>query len=181
MKILIDMDGIVADLLGKWLRVYNEEHGTDLHRDHVHVFDMNEAFPGHSKLVSIIFRDGFFDDLEVIPGSQEGVEKLREAGHTIRFATSVCSEDSARAKLVWLKKHFDVSSKHVHLCEEKWEISGHVLIDDKPETIVRWRETERLALGLEYPYNRHLKRTERKGHLYSDIARDWPHLLEFLL
>lgn len=171
MKVLIDMDGIVADLLGKWLRVYNDEYGANLCKEDVHCFDMNQAFPGHLNLVPIIFREKFFDDLEVIDGAQTGVQRIRDAGHDVRFCSAVCSDDSARAKLSWLRRYFDVSSKHVYLCNEKWDVLGDVLIDDKPENQENWlKHTQKPVFSLEHPYNRHVKGVH--------LAPDWQELTD---
>ena len=39
MRLGIDLDGVVADFNGGWIRLYNEQFGTDLSKDMVRTWD----------------------------------------------------------------------------------------------------------------------------------------------
>jgi 5'(3')-deoxyribonucleotidase len=108
-RICIDMDGIVADLLTKWLRVYNDEWNDDLTIADIQTWETHDYVnPDLGRgIYQLIERAGFFDDLAPISGAIEGVTKLVEAGHEVVLATAAASGDSARAKVEWVQTHFE--------------------------------------------------------------------------
>ena len=154
-RVAIDMDAIVANLLGKWLRVYNEENGDDLGIAQIGSFDVHlYADPEVGKgIYNILERPGFFDDVDVIPGAIDGVRCLRDIGCDVVFASAPAGPDSARAKLEWLERHFGVNRREVFLCHRKDWIEADILIDDKPSTLAKWAQKGRVAMGIRYPYN----------------------------
>lgn len=151
MNILIDMDGIIVDLLGRWIEVQNRENGSGISVADVTAFD--SAVLDNS----IYNRDGFFDDLDPIPGAIEGVTFLANHGHNITIATSGASNaDSARAKIEWVRRHFSHLSwgkNQMMIGSRKHLLSGDVLIDDSPPNVKDWLWFNAgQAITLKYPY-----------------------------
>lgn len=160
MRILIDLDGCVTDLHGKWLAAYNAAWEDQLTRA-----DMLRAYHVHEcvrpdcgvAVYDLILEPGFFDDLEPLPGAVEAVEVLREH-HEVLICTAAAGPDSARAKLDWCRDHLGLSRKDVIITHRKELVACDVFIDDAPKNLVAMREAQPqcLILAMGYPYNRDL-------------------------
>lgn len=158
MKVLVDLDGVVADLHAKWYAVWNAETGDDLTTDKVVTWDThrytNPRDPKH--LYEIICRPGFFDDLAPLPGAVSGVLALAEE-HRIEFCTATPCADAARAKIDWVGRYFPElgpPQNIVTLTHDKAAVAGDLLIDDSPKNLIAWTETGRPAIGIDWPWNR---------------------------
>lgn len=77
---------------------------------------------------------GWFRELPVVPGSQEGVARLMEAGVDIWICTKpmegnpTCASD----KYEWVAEHFPDLAKRVIVTPNKGLVVGDVLLDDAP-------------------------------------------------
>lgn len=172
MKILVDLDGICADLLGAWLQTYNLEWHDRVTIDQITAFEIHEFVkPECGKAIyGMLFRPGFFRRLTPIPGSRAGVAALREAGHDVRFCTAAPCADAAACKLEWLADHFDARPRDVFVGTSKTWVHADVIIDDKPRTLERWpAATGGVSMGIEYPYNQ----SSRGAPGVALIAPDW--------
>lgn len=45
LTILVDMDDTIENLCETWVAFLNETHGTTVHTDDIHDWDMTKAFP----------------------------------------------------------------------------------------------------------------------------------------
>jgi 5'(3')-deoxyribonucleotidase len=183
MRILIDLDGIAADLLGKWLRVYNEEWGENVTPSDIKQWAIHESInPRCGKdIYKMIERPAFFDNLEPLPGAVEAIPLLQQH-HKVRIATAAAGPDSARAKLTWCERVLGISHKDVFLTRKKHWIEADLLIDDKPEAIRAWRNAKRpYAATIAYPYNH-----EIAGYVncfaqdYQDTERAWAEIVAWV-
>lgn len=157
MRILIDLDGVVADLHAKWIRVYNDEWGDDLTKARALLtYDLHEHVRPECdrKIYELITRPSFFDDLEPVPGAVEAVRALGDR-HEVLICSAPACADSARAKIEWVARVLGLSRKQVILTHRKELVEADVLIDDSPENLLAFRPGGRVAFG--YPYNAHLK------------------------
>lgn len=187
MRILVDMDGIVTDLLGKWLAVYNHDFDDCLTVAMVDSWHLNECVRqecSREQLMKYILQPGFFDDLHPLPGGIEGVKRLKAMGHDVKFATAPAGPDCARAKLAWIDRYFagsGLSSLDVFLTHDKTWIDADLLIDDKPETLEAWNLKSPLGLTatIEYAYNAHLP-VNCMADGCNDTEHAWEQIIEFV-
>ncbi len=182
MRVLVDMDGIVTDLLGKWLNRYNAMYGDTLDVENILSFDLHSYVHDvcGEDIYRIIEEPGFFDDLDPLPGAIAGVNNLREK-HEVRFATACAGPDSARAKLEWIERHFGLDRRHVFVCHDKDWIEADAIIDDKPDTLVRFAELGRRTATIAYPYNRSIApQVDVYAESYEDPAAAWAQIVEEL-
>lgn len=175
------MDGILVDLLGKWLATHNfERHDAVIVSDLETWGQAEELLPGFG---DIIKRPGFFDDLEPLAGAVEGFLALKAYGHEVAVCTAAASEDSARAKLEWCKRYLGISRRDVFVTHKKTWLAGtcDVLIDDKPKTLAEWAETGKMAVTIAYPYNLEVANLcELRADSYADTASAWSQIVERL-
>lgn len=169
LDILVDLDGVAADLLPLLLRRYNEAHWTQFSVDHITDWDLTKALPNGHHVFDYMTEPGFFRTLEPIPGAVEVLKRLSSQGHKIHVLStpfvslyrparnglhinSTCAED----KLEWVQEHLPfIGAKNTMLVRHKEMVKGDVLIDDKPSTLIKYRQawSDSFLASIEYPYN----------------------------
>lgn len=158
MRILIDMDNVVANLTKKWLDLYNLQHNDNVLPEHLLTWQIEE----HAKkcpideLHNIIGTPGFFSDLEVIPDAIEVSKRLKNAGHELYFVTATPYNNSTGSfdKNNWIETYFPhIGKKHVIHTHIKHIINGDLLFDDGPENIINFPG---IKVVMDAPYNRNL-------------------------
>lgn len=175
MRILVDLDGIVVDLLGPWIREYNALYGDNLTLDQVDSWHLDECVKcTKEEMLAIIQRPGYFDSLPPLPGAVAGVRALIAMGHDVKIATAPCGADSARAKLAWIERYFPGTGSF--LCNDKHWIKADLIIDDKPETLEAFNG---FTATIEYPYNSHLPVSCLAADC-MDTAAAWREIVRFV-
>lgn len=153
MRVLIDLDGVVADWgLGydRWARWYLLHlYGGIPYRERT-TWDLclNLTPEGVEINKRIMELPGFYRNLQPIPGAVAAVQTLIRAGHDVWFVSTphphnpTCASD----KYAWVEEHFGFEMKRkTILTDDKTMIRGDVLIDDRP-----------LIEGVDTPTWRHL-------------------------
>lgn len=133
------MDGPLADF---------DLHGWRVCRALAHAFDVpgpehqtaryfTEHMPSkrdRAEARRIIESAGWFSDLPVVAGAQDGVQALVDAGVDVWVVTKpleanpTCRDD----KGAWLRRHFPDLERKLILAPDKSLIVGDVLLDDAP-------------------------------------------------
>ncbi|XP_025025907.1 5'(3')-deoxyribonucleotidase, mitochondrial isoform X1 [Python bivittatus] len=93
--------------------------------------------PVQEKAISIWESKNFFMELDPLPGAVEALKQMAELEATDVF---ICTSPIRKyrycpyEKLAWIEKHFGQEFlEHVVLTRDKTIVSGHVLIDDRPD------------------------------------------------
>lgn len=204
MRILFDLDGVLADLHTKWLDTYNREWDDDLTVEQLSSYEMHLHVKCHKQVYEIIKRPGFFDDVAPFPEAVAAFRALQLAGHAVRVCSAPAGADSARAKIEWCARELGIHDRHVHLNSEKHWVDADVIIDDSPHVLrQRWPRTRRWTYGgrvvdasvqkicMGYPYNRHmrgqpLEQDGRPGFVslwaddWQNQSRAWGQVLEYI-
>lgn len=133
--IYLDMDGVIADFVKK----YKELHGLEPREaEKNHKFDhyFNE-----------FIAQGGFTTLDLMPGSEEGLEFLRKHSTVpTQILSSTASEARydviSKQKLIWLNTHnitftpnFVPGKKH----KKEYAAPDKIIIDDTESVIDEWR------------------------------------------
>lgn len=114
MKIYVDMDGVLANFDAACIEP-RDENG-----------DPPE-----------MFREGFFRNLQVMPGAQWAIgELLKMPGLDIQIATKPTTKTDwcASEKIGWLREHFPPLIRKINIVTDKLNLMGDYLIDDD----LRW-------------------------------------------
>ncbi len=138
MRIIIDMDDVLADASSKILSIFNQINKKNLEPS----FFANKSFydyvdsPNFKPYINYIYEPGFFSDLKVFPNAQEVVKELAEK-HEV-FVVSAATEfpNSLKEKYDWIKEHFPfISWRNFVLCGDKSIIKGDIMIDDHDKNL----------------------------------------------
>ncbi len=127
-RLIVDMDGVLADIYEQLIKREFEETGTKINRNETLGKTEIEAFPNCLKHVR---QRGFFRNAPVMPSAINVLRKLNE--HYEVFIVSSATEypNSLEEKYYWLEEHFPfISWKQLVLCGTKIVIKGDIMIDD---------------------------------------------------
>lgn len=142
LRIAVDMDEVIADCVGKHLRVYNEAFGGTLTRADLESCCLEEAVPEAqaSAAAEIVHDPCFFLDLEEIEGSRETVRALAERYDVFIASAAMEVPSSFTAKYSWLRERFPfIPPSHIVFCGDKSVLDVDYLIDDTPRHFERFR------------------------------------------
>lgn len=176
--ILVDMDGIIADLMGRLLGLYNLEFGTYYTHSQITNWNFDKCVPNGKVLYKYMSSPGLFKSLDPIPGAIEALRALKKAGHELHIATTpyikgTCSQD----KLDWVEQYLPfIGGRNTILIRDKTMLKGDVLIDDKPDTIERYRATWPVSViaSIAYPYNEIVKdKLDIYAHGFNNFEQAW--------
>lgn len=140
MRVLIDVDGVVAGLLAHlWDNMETDIKIADLRSWHI-IRDLPER--ESQKILELFKQREFWRTLPVMPGAKEGIQKIRDAGHDIVWLTAPYTPcyGWASERFEWLGRNFDAHYHDICIAHRKGCISGDVLIDDKPENVREWQQ-----------------------------------------
>lgn len=159
MRILLDMDGVLADCLGYWLGLLNRYHGLDLKPTDITEWDTHRFCKDvpESVVYGYLSQPGFFRHLQPVEGAIDGVNYLISEGHEVVIVTSCPREYGESDKRQWLKSHIPkLDPKNFISAHRKDLIQGDILLDDGVHNLEAWRDAniKGLAVCFDQPYNR---------------------------
>ena len=136
-SILVDMDGVLADVYRRFFELHEQETGNRLSVSDVAGKLESEAFPYILKWVTA---GGFFRTVPVMPGSQEGLKRLNDKYKVIVVSLATEFPQSLTDKQFWLNEHFPfINWKQIVFCGDKNIICADIMIDDHPKNLDHFR------------------------------------------
>lgn len=140
MRILVDMDGVIANFEGGFLNNWREQYPDKpfVPLEQRTTSRLVDQYPKELKdlVESIIYAPGFFLKLEPIQGSVEALQEMRTAGIDIFICSSPLSvyKNCVVEKYEWVETHLGNDwIQRLILTKDKTLIRGDILIDDRPE------------------------------------------------
>lgn len=175
MRILIDMDAIIVDLLNPWIEAYNAKRlGAHFKIDDVHSWDLHLCTPYPNEndvyIYKIIEQPGWFRNLKPLPGAIEAVSKL-QLNNECYIVSTAGTPISYTEKIQWLNQYLpSFTKRNIILTGAKHLVQGDVLIDDSPANAAAYRKAwpESKILTIRYPYN-------TDCGFYDVVANNWKH------
>lgn len=137
--IALDMDEVIAAVAPKFLDVFEERNGRRLTKEEYWGKKIYQI-PGGNEIRDVLFDKGFFRDLPVMEGSQEGVKALMK-NYDVYITTAAqefrnCLED----KYDWLLEHFPfIHWKQFIFCGDKSVLGMDYMIDDHAHNLETFR------------------------------------------
>lgn len=160
LRILVDIDGTLCDTLGPWLDRIHEKTGVRAFKQDIVKWNIHECTPLDNltpyTIFDILHEPGFYRKLPPLPYSQKALKALKDDGHEIYLVTARQSDTGLSETLGWATEHFSfIDIKQVIFCYDKHLIKGDILIDDKAETLVQYKNhhPDSKVMGISYPYN----------------------------
>ncbi len=133
MRILIDMDDVIADAIERFLEWYERDFGIRYTKDDLKGTKLHMIVPEeHRKIVKEYpHREDFFKDLPVMENSREVVEELHNRFEVYIASAAMEFPYSLPHKNKWLDEHFPfIHWKRRIFCGDKSVLKGDILIDD---------------------------------------------------
>lgn len=133
MRILIDMDDVIADAIERFLEWYERDFGIRYSVDDLKGKKLHMIVPDEHKKAVLEYphQPDFFKDLPVIANSREVVKKLHDRYDVYIASAAMEFPHSLDHKVAWLDKHFPfITWKKRIFCGDKSVLKGDVLIDD---------------------------------------------------
>jgi len=139
MKILVDMDGVLADFDDGFLKTWQNLHADKpfIPIDQRTTFYVVDQYPEELKdlIRQTIAAPNFFGSLPPLPGSVEALTGMRAMGHDVYICTSAISafRSCVVEKFEWVEAHLGTDwVKSLIFAKDRTMLRGDVLIDDRP-------------------------------------------------
>ena len=177
LKIGIDIDGVLRDMFGSYLRVIKKNYPDYLKSDICYSYDFSNIDLPYKKKLDILFNEfpkEIFLDSKPISGAIENYEILKnwaeENEHQLVCATSQ-EERLIHFTYSWLGK-YNLNFKELYITNEKEKLPLDYLIDDSPENYKKWIKygnAEEKFIIVDATYNQDIKATNRIFRLSEAI------------
>jgi 5'(3')-deoxyribonucleotidase len=127
-RILVDMDGVLADVYTTFFELHERETGQKLTINDIAGLLEEEAFKNQRRWVS---SPGFFRELPVMPDSREVLMKLNDHYKIIVVSLATEFPYCLTDKQLWMHKNFPfISWKQLVFCGDKSIVKADIMIDD---------------------------------------------------
>lgn len=168
-RLLIDMDGVLADLVTKWFRTYNEEYDDAIAPEMMKEWGPHKVAKAGRSIYKYLGQPGFFRDLEPLPGAIDGVRALLDRGHEIVIVTAAKNGHRDKLEWVWTNLPF-LPRDNVIFAHRKELVRGDILFDDAPHNLEAF-SAYGTPVAMAYPYN--------EGVPYSRVD-SWPAFVDLV-
>lgn len=156
MRILCDVDGVLANHTAQWLKCFEAITGRRYVEADVTTWNFRDCIPmtadEERETDALLALSLNFAEYQ---GAEEAVNRLLEE-HDVVFVTSPSYHIPGwtEARQSWLAARFGPGARVVHT-SHKEVVSGDLLIDDKPENLIRWLREHPRGCGILWarPYN----------------------------
>lgn len=136
MKILIDLDDTVWDLLSVWVFYLNKIYNLDVKVSDIKEWDMKKTFTtlSNEQIIEPLTWMSLWDNITPFPGSVECVKEL-SFDNDVYFVTATDYRNIG-FKVDLLRRHFPfISINNLIIAQNKDMILGDILIDDKVDNL----------------------------------------------
>jgi 5'(3')-deoxyribonucleotidase len=169
-RILVDMDGVLADVYSRFFEQYAKETGLKKTMKEITGLKEEEAFP---EILRWVNTPGFFRNMPVMPGSQRVLKLLNETYEIMVISMATEFPVSLTDKLLWLNDNFPfISWKQVIFCGDKSIVPGDLMIDDHLKNLDYFKGDTIMFLQ---PHN-----TKKKDHHHKSV-HSWDEIEKLLL
>lgn len=149
--ILIDMDGVLANIHNKWLDMINNHHGTSYRYKDITSWDIHLCLNLPESVYKFIDVPGFFEEAKPIEDSQKVLESLWQRYPCRIVSAASYSNNAVIEKVRWLKKYYPfIKNKEIIFTKDKSVIAGHYLIDDGH---INLRDFPGVSVVFDQPWN----------------------------
>ncbi|MFN7687683.1 MAG: 5' nucleotidase, NT5C type [Sphingobacteriales bacterium] len=132
-RVIIDMDEVMADTMGKMVGWYEAVYGVKVNYSVMRDGSWLVGFPEEHRTMirERLHGPGFFRDVPLMDGSQEVLREMNERYEVFIVSAAMEFPNSLKDKLEWLLEHYPfLNWRQLVLCGDKRMINGDHMIDD---------------------------------------------------
>lgn len=154
-RILVDIDGTLNDFQNHFFDTLdNMGYNYDYSKSSDYHMERGIKTKKPKEVLDLVFSsDIFWKSLPVLEGAKEGLLYLNN-NYDVMIATTPWNDHNKGVKLEWMIKEFPfIEPKQVIFCHDKWELAGDIIIEDKPDTILKCSKKGMITITKTQPYN----------------------------
>ena len=156
-RILVDMDGVLADVYHRFFDLHEEETGSGKSFGETIGIKEGEAFP---ELARWVDTPGFFRNIPVMVGSQRVLLLLNERYDIVVGSMATEFPKSLIDKQLWLQDNYPfISWRQLVFCGNKDIIQADIMIDDHLKNLDNFKGE---TIIFTQPHNMNLSDTRHK-------------------
>lgn len=163
MKILVDLDGILVDTCPMWLDRIHAKTGVRAYMNDIKKWNMHENPPLNTltfdQLYGPLNEKGFTLELPPKVGAIDNLKIIQDLGHDVSVVTARYGDNCMPETVQWLKLHMPWfnAEKKAWFCYDKHRITADMLIDDKAETLIKYKQEHPNVklVTIDYLFNQH--------------------------
>lgn len=132
-RVIIDMDEVMADTMGKMVGWYEGVYGVKVDYSVMKDGSWLVGFPEEHRTMirKRLLEPGFFRDVPVMDGCQEVLREMNDRYEVFIVSAAMEFPNSLKDKLEWLLEHFSfLNWRQLVLCGDKRMVNGDHMIDD---------------------------------------------------
>jgi 5'-nucleotidase len=127
-RILVDMDGVLADVYARFFLLHKQETGEELTIKDIAGLKEAAAFPGQLRWVNT---PGFFRTVPTMQGSISALKKINAKYDVIVVSMATEFPSCLTDKQLWLMDHYPfIGWQQMVFCGNKGLLIGDIMIDD---------------------------------------------------
>lgn len=142
-RILLDVDGVLADFVSAACDVLSRLTGRELRVDQLDQWDIMKALGVPKIIEDEAYRwfsaEGFCYSLKPYVGAREMVAELQTWADLYAVTAPLDGPHWAFERENWLEAHFNIPRRRVVSARDKSIVVGDALVDDKLSNLVEWR------------------------------------------
>lgn len=160
MRIAVDLDGVLANSMKTWIKIWYEDTGQLIEFEEINDWFFWRKLKIDAETFMRVLNKAWIKWVDIPPTEEnigEKVHRLKTLGRIdIVTARSRSTEEYA---LKWLNYHKIPFDKYVWTTDSqsKAELEYDVYIDDSPSMVEVLEETDKLLLLYSQPWNRHIQ------------------------
>jgi len=143
-RVLLDVDGVLANFLEPCLALINDMWGTDYKLAPLHAWNLFDHLKVPKELEDDVYyrmkKEGWCESIPVYPGAVEGVAELRRIADVHICTSPMGGRHWVHERNLWLDKHFGFKARDITHTSAKYICKANALIDDKIENLMVWND-----------------------------------------
>lgn len=171
LTILVDADDVIDDLLPAWLAVLNRMSGQSLEPEDITDWNIQKFYPTlpADTVYAVPSGPEFWDLVGAVPGAEDGLKALLDAGHQVRIVTA-SHYSTLHLKIPRLLQLFPfLSWDNFIVTDNKTLVRGDIMVDDNLRNL---RDPSKFNILFDRPHNRALREEENgvvRAHDWNDV------------
>lgn len=181
MRVLLDVDGIIADFAGAAAVLMSTVTGRTITVQDIIHWEVTEILDEHhlrDACKEAMLQPGFCSSIEAYEDSLAAVEKLSEVAEVF-YVTAPMHKNPTwmPERVAWLERVLNADPRHIIFAYKKHIVDGDVFVDDHPGNVESWLEhhPSKTALLWTRPYNAshspHLRRVTSWMEVLEEVSR----------